>query len=69
MWVYLYTCGYAEKYHICGLKVGVGIICGCPLYVGIYGSRRFFPLVVFLQILAASMLQVEMLAGGMSVCL
>ncbi len=28
MWVYLYTCGYVEKYHICGLKVWVPIICG-----------------------------------------
>ncbi len=22
IWVYLYMCGYVEKYHICGLKVG-----------------------------------------------
>ena len=29
MWVYLYTRGYVEKYHICGLKVGV-----LALYVG-----------------------------------
>ncbi len=29
-----------EKYHICGLKVGVGIICGCALYMGIYGKLR-----------------------------
>ena len=27
-----------EKYHICGLKVGVRIIHGCALYMGIYGS-------------------------------
>ncbi len=26
MWVYLYMCGYVEKYHICGLKVWVRII-------------------------------------------
>ncbi len=39
MWVYVYVCGYVEKYHICGLKVGVRIICGYPLYVGIYGTR------------------------------
>ncbi len=38
MWVYLYMCGCVEKYHICGLKVGVGVICGCPLYMGIYGK-------------------------------
>ncbi len=28
MWVHLHMCKYVEKYHICGLKVGVGIICG-----------------------------------------
>ena len=38
MWVYLYICEYIEKY-ICGLKVGVPIICECTLYVGIYGSK------------------------------
>ncbi len=38
MWVYnLYICGFVEKYYICGLKVGVCIICGCALYMGIYG--------------------------------
>ncbi len=28
MWVHLYMCGYVEKYHMCGLKVGVCIISG-----------------------------------------
>ncbi len=33
MWVYLYMCEYVEKYHICGLKVGVHIIHGYLRYV------------------------------------
>ena len=33
MWVYLCICGCIEKYHICGLKVGVHIICGYLRYV------------------------------------
>ncbi len=40
MWVYLYICGYVEKYYICGVKAGVCIICGCALYVGIYGTFK-----------------------------
>ncbi len=28
MWVYLYMCGYVEKYYIYGLNVGVRIIHG-----------------------------------------
>ena len=35
--IFIYICGYVEKCYICGLKVGVCIICGCTLYVGIYG--------------------------------
>ncbi len=38
MWVYLYMCGYVEKYHICGLKVGVHIICG---FVSYYLPRQY----------------------------
>ena len=33
MWVYLYICGYVEKYHICGLKVGVRITGGYLRYI------------------------------------
>ncbi len=33
-------CGYVEKYHICGLKVEVCIICGCALYMGTYGTSE-----------------------------
>ncbi len=33
MWVYLYTYGYVEKYHNCGLKVGVRIIRGYLRYL------------------------------------
>ncbi len=32
IWVYLYMCGYVEKYHICGLKVGVRILHGYLRY-------------------------------------
>ncbi len=35
MWVYLYMCGYVEKYHICGLKVGGA------LYVGMHYTWVF----------------------------
>ena len=43
MWVYLYIYIYmwvVEKCYICGLKVGVCIICECALHVGIYGTSR-----------------------------
>ncbi len=39
MWVYLLYVGILKKSDICGLKVGVCIICGCALYVGIYGTH------------------------------
>ncbi len=53
IWVYLYICGYVEKYHICGLKVGVHIICGYALYMGIYGNSPI-PLACFLVTLQIS---------------
>ncbi len=37
MGTFVYS-GYVEKYYICGLKVGVRIICGYALYMGIYGN-------------------------------